>query len=160
MRVLGVSVNSRIVSTAIVEDKALIDYQNRLYSERWSPMKAKKIVFLIKYSIKYCAITNIALAIPYAHYQNKETKTLITLIKTECQKKNVPISCYSPEAFGCLYEKTKANKKALMSALAERYPELGYIRKKELRNKREYYHKVFTAVASALLCNIEHSRNQ
>lgn len=151
MKVLGISANSRLLALAIIHDNELKDFNVHLFKERWSDQKVKRIIGQIKRCIKTHSITKIALTIPYAHYQNKETKKLIIQIKTFCDKKNCSVETYSPQAFHCLFEEARAKKKALMKSLVERYPELLFPYRKEITNKRRYYHKLFEAVAAGTL---------
>jgi hypothetical protein len=151
MKVLGISANSRLLALAIIQDNELHDFNVHLFKEKWSDQKVKRIIGHIKRCVREHAITNIALTIPYAHYQNRETKKLITQIKTFCDKKNCSVTTYSPAEFQCLCEDARAKKKALMKSLVEKYPELHHPYRKEITNKRRYYHKLFEAVAAGTL---------
>ncbi len=151
MKVLGISANSRLLAMAIIKDRELYDFKIHLFKEKWSNEKLKRILAHITPCIEQHAIANIALTIPHAHYQNKETKKLITQIKTVCEKKNCSVTTYTPHSFHSLFEETRAKKKALMKSLVEKYPELLFPYRKELKNKRRYYHKLFEAVAAGTL---------
>lgn len=151
MVVLGISANSRLLALAIIQSDALADFHIHLFKERWSGQKVNRIIQHIKKPLHQYSITNIALTIPYAHYQNKETKTLITKIKAYCEAEGRTVTSFSPAEFQCFYEEARAKKKALMASLVEKYPELTFPYRKELRNKRRYYHKLFEAVAAGTL---------
>jgi len=153
MGVLGISVSSRMVGLAIMRNEELVDFHARLYKERWGNLKANIIMANLRQCIKTHSITHIALAVPYAHYQSKEAKALHTRIKTFCKEKSLTLCTYQATAFHQLHPQRKAKKKALMQSLAEQYPELRYVYRREANNKNRYYHKLFEAVASALLCS-------
>lgn len=155
MIVLGISANSRVVGIAVVKKTVLLDFNVHYYKESWSEVKANRILGCLTQYHKRHSITNIAIAIPYAHYQNKETKALIKLIEKHCRKKKILLSSYQPEAIHSLHQEAKAKKKALMKCLTDHYPELIPIHKKELRNKRRYYFKLFEAIAVARLLSFE-----
>ena len=155
MIVLGISSNSRVVGIAIIRKTMLLDCNVHYYKESWSPLKANRILGCLSHYHKDHSITNIAIVIPHAQYQNKETKALLKLIEKHCTKKKILLSAYQPEAFHCLHQEAKAKKKAMMKALTEIYPELIPIYRKELRNKRRYYIKLFEAVSVARLLSIE-----
>lgn len=155
MTVLGISTNSRVLGIAILDKNVLLDFNVHYYKESWSGSKPYRILGCLNQYHKRYPISNIALAIPYEYYQNKETKALIKLITKYYSKKKILITCYRPEALHYLHQKKRAKKKAMMECLAGYYPELSLIHKKELRNKRRYYFKLFEAVAVARLLNIE-----
>lgn len=151
MTVLGISLNSRMLALAIVIDTELHDFHTHLYKEPWSKRKEKQIVSRIAQCIARHSITHIALTIPYAHYENNETKALIEGIRTHCAKRLCSLTRYSPTALCAISQGARAKKKALMKHVAELYPELMFIYRKELTNKRRYYHKLFEAVAAGTL---------
>ena len=138
-----------------MRDHELFDFQTRLFKDPWSTMKAMKMVVQFRTYLKSYNVTHVALAIPHLHYQNKETKELIVHIKTCCRLKRIPVSLYAPDAFTSLHSNARAKKKAMMRQLAEMYPELLPLYKKELKNKRRYFFKLFEAVAAVSILNQE-----
>jgi hypothetical protein len=158
MAVLGISVNSRMAGIAIMHNRELIDFQTRLFRYPWSDKKGMRIIACLRPYLKYHHITHVALAIPYVHYQNKETKTLITLLKASYLNKGIPVSSYAPQAFYSLYKEAKAKKKEMRKQLSDIYPELVPLYRKELQNKQRYYFKVFEAIAAAMVCCIENAQ--
>jgi hypothetical protein len=157
MIVLGISTNSRVLGIAILDENILLDYNVHYYKESWSGTKPYRILGCLNQYHKRYPISSIAIAIPYEYYQNKETKALIRHITKHYSKKKILVTSYQPEALHYLHQETKAKKKAMMECLTGYYPELRLIHKKELRNKRRYYFKLFEAVAVARLLNIENS---
>ena len=155
MIVLGISANSRVVGIALIRKTMILDCNVHYFKESWSQLKAKRILGCLSHYHKDHPITNIAIALPHAHYQNKETKALIKLIEKHCRKKKILLTSYQPQAFHYLHQETKTKKKIMMKTLTELYPELVPIYRKELRNKRRYYFKLFEAVAVARLLIIE-----
>ena len=157
MVVLGVSANSRILGLAIINGNQLIDFKAQLHTEQWSIAKANKMIASLYACIKEYAITTVALAIPRVYHTSPETSAFITALKTFCFTKKISISAYKQPALHRLCEASKAKKKALMKAMARRYPELIHLYHKEMRNKHEYYHKLFEAVAVATLLIAEYN---
>lgn len=140
-----------MVGLAIMRHGELIDFHARLYKEQWGSFKAHLMIANLQQCIKAHSITHLALVVPYAYYQSKEAKALHTQIKALCKTKALSVTTYEATAFHQLHPQGKAKKKALMQSLAERYPELLYVYKREARNKNRYYHKLFEAVAAAHL---------
>ncbi len=151
MIILGISTNSRVVGIAILKDKVLLDFNVHYYKESWSGTKAYRIIGCLNQYHKRYLINNVAIAIPYEYYQNRETRALTKLIEKHYNKKKILVTPFSPEALHCIHQETKAKKKAMMECLTGYYPELLLIHRKELRNKRRYYFKLFEAVAVAHL---------
>ena len=155
MTVLGISANSRVVGIAVLNPAGLLDFNVHYHKEAWSDVKASRILGCLQRHQKRYPITHLAIAIPHAHYQNKETRTLIALIRSHCRKKGILLTPYQPEALHYLSQAAKAKKKTMMERLCELYPELVPLLKRERRNKRRYYFKLFEAVAVARLLCIE-----
>jgi hypothetical protein len=136
---------------AVIREGSLVDFKAQLYKERWSAVKAKRMIGSLHACIRDHTITSVALIIPHAHHTSQETKALIAAIKAHCRKKKIRISTYEPSALQRLCEASRAKKKALMKAMTLRYPELTHLHRKELSNKHEYYNKLFEAVGAATL---------
>jgi len=151
MAVLGISLNSRIIGTAVIREQVLVDYSVKLFKQRWSIYKSQEILESVEKQINDYGITSIALTIPYEHYESEETKALIIRIKSYCQAQKINLLSYHPKTFHAFCPEAKAKKKGLMKYLVGRYPELGIPYKRELRNRQRYYHKLFEAVAAATL---------
>lgn len=160
MIVLGISTNSRLLGIAILEETTLLDFNVHYYKESWSGTKPYRIIGCLNQYHKRYPINNVAIAIPYEYYQNKQTKALIRHITKHYSKKKILVTSYHPEAIHCLHQETKAKKKTMMKYLTNYYPELVPIYRKELRNKRRYYFKLFEAIAVARLLNIENSTGE
>lgn len=160
MIVLGISTNSRLLGIAILKETTLLDFNVHYYKESWSNTKPYRVLGCLNQYHKRYTIKSIAIAIPYEYYQTRETKALIKIITKHYSKKKILVTSYQPEAFHYLHQETKKKKKAMMERLTGYYPELHLIHKKELRNKRRYYFKLFEAVAVARLLNNENSTRE
>lgn len=155
MAVLGISINSRVIGIAIIENKVLIDCGVKMYKQRWSIQKAEKIIADIRKLVSEFSINKIAIAIQRKHFESEESKALNALIKASISKNKLPITYYDPNTFDAFCDGKKAKKKVLMKCLVVIYPELVLPFKKELRNHRRHYHKLFEAVAAATLLSRE-----
>jgi len=155
MIILGISTDSRVIGVAVLQKDVLLDFNVHYFQEAWSESKAYRILGCLNQYFKRYPVTHIAIAIPYEYYQNKETKALIKLIQKHSLKKNLELITFQPESIHYFHQDTKAKKKAMMEGLTILYPELLGIHKKELRNKRRYYIKLFEAVAVARLLHLE-----
>lgn len=149
--ILGISANSRIVGMAILDGQVLLDYKIRLFKERWSTGKVQKIINSINaYCIDY-PVKTIAHIIPHRYHRTPEIKELIEAIKAYCRANNLTLKTYSADKLFSFVGQQKAKKRALMQELSYQYPELSFVRQKELKNRKRYYNKLFEAVGAAML---------
>jgi hypothetical protein len=156
MATLGISTNTRLLGLAIINQGKLEDFSIHLHKSAWSAWKANKIVTSLEPCVRQYCITNVVLSSPHAHHQTKAFKVLIAHIQEYFKKKNIPCHSKAVSEMHSLYPpQQKKTKKALMSALCDRYPQLTYCHIRELRNKNKYYIKVFEAVAVATLLEQE-----
>jgi hypothetical protein len=152
MAILGISTNTRLLGKAIIRHGKLVEYSMHFYKLPWSPAKADAIITSLEPCIKQFCIKNIVLSIPHSHHQTPEFQALLGCIRRHFIAKGIAVSTLWPTALHSLLpEKTKRPKKLLMLALCKRFPELDYYHRKELKNRRRHYIKLFEAVAAALV---------
>jgi hypothetical protein len=149
--ILGIALNSRTLGLALLKDEALIDYKVKLFKERWSPEKLTRFLSCIESHVKDHAVKEVALLHPTKHHHTSECRELIEQIKRFCRNNKLPVCSYKVHQLHTLCENARAKKKALMQALSLLYPELSLAQRKELRNRKRYYFKLFEAVGAALL---------
>lgn len=148
---LGISLNSRILGMAVIQNQILVDYRTRLFKDHWTPEKYKRILDGIIQCIEEQAITSVALVVPPRHYSNRETRALLAKIPLLCKRRKLPLTTFKVKDLYVLVQNDRAKKRALMQALALLFPELSIAQKKELANRKRYYTKLFEAVAAAAL---------
>ncbi len=151
MTVLGISTSSRVLGLAVLKGEDLHDYRIRQFQERWSPVKIVRLLSSIQSFLQQYSITSVALAIPYEYRTSKESTALLSKITSYCKKKNLTLTTYRVSPFYEVCKTPKGKKKAVMRQMTLQYPELKVLYRKELRNSRPYYCKVFEAVAVAKL---------
>jgi hypothetical protein len=152
MATLGISTNTRLLGMAIIHRDKLVDYKIHLHKLPWSASKAQKIITRLEPCVRRYCIKKIALSIPHEYHQTNAYKLLMEEICTHFKEAGISIVREAPSALYALCQAgQKKTKKALMSSLATRFPEIRYCYHKELRNKTKYYIKLFEAVAVAIL---------
>lgn len=152
MAVLGISTNTRLVSVAIIAQDELREYFTHLHKSSWSPIKRDAIISSLEPCVRQYCITSVVLSIPYAYHQTPAYQSLVEALKSFCEAHALTLTTYTPEAFNAFSPPgTKKRKKAMMQAMAERFPELRSQYLKEMRNRNKYYYKLFEAVAVAVL---------
>ena len=149
-KVLGLSLNTRMVGLAIISGKLLLDYQISLKKGSWSSIKREKIIASLQTWCTSYTIINIALAIPHEKQSNSQISELLESIKSYFTEKKISIKTYGPRTLHEFCEDgDKKTKKGGMKGIVELYPELIHCYNKEMRNKNKYYIKLFEAVAVA-----------
>lgn len=152
MATLGISTNTRLLGMAIITQNRLVDYSIRLHKSAWSARKANEIVTSLEPCVRRYCIKKVVLSIPHAYHQTKAFTLLRSRLCQFFEAKGIPVETMPAASLTALcHGGQKKTKKALMNALADRFPELSYCLHKELRNKNKYYIKLFEAVAVALL---------
>lgn len=150
---LGLSLNSRLVGLAVLQDETLVEYRVKQFKEHWNPEKLTRMLTAIADYINEFNVSDVAVLLPLRHYTNSETKTLLLKLPALCKGQHVAFFTYTTKNFTVFSQQGRAKKKALMQALSFLYPELSLARKRELTNKKQYYSKLFEAVAVATLHN-------
>ena len=156
MATLGISTNTRLLAAAIITKDRLVDYSIRLHKQSWSPSKANLIIKSLEACVRRYCIKSLVLSIPYEYHQTKAGQYLHSRICRHFEKKNITVTTKEIKTLYSLCpQEQKKTKKAIMEAVANRFPELHYYQYKELRKKYPYYMKLFEAVGVAVLREIE-----
>jgi hypothetical protein len=151
-KVLGLSLNTRMVGLAIISGKLLIDYHITLKKGSYDDYKREKIIASLQTWCNTYTIINIALAIPYEKQSNSKINGLLESIQAYFRERKVSITTYPPKQLHRFCEENVSKtKKGGMKGLTEIYPELIHVYNKEMRNKNKYYVKLFEAVAVATI---------
>lgn len=152
MAILGISTNTRLLGLAIIEEGRLTEYQIRLFKASWSPSKATEIITSLEPCVRQYCIKRVVLSIPPKHHQTREFQFLALQIEEYFASLGIAVSIVTRgELLSLCAEGRNKTKEALMQTICTRYSQLRYCQDKELRNKNKYYHKLFEAVAAAIL---------
>lgn len=152
MATLGISTNTRLLGLAIINEGKLTDYSIHLFKASWSPSKATEIITSLEPCVRQYCIKRVVLSIPPKHHQTREFQALALRIEEYFLSLKIPVSIVTRgELLSLCTTGHKRTKRVLMQLICDRYPELKYCQEKELRNKNKYYHKLFEAVAAAIL---------
>lgn len=152
MVTVGVGINTRLVSVAVLTKGRLAAYWTHLYKSSWSPEKRAMIIAGFEPCVRQYCINRVVLSIPSASHQTTALWQLVEAIESFFNPHNIIVTTITPEAFGAVCPvHHRGYKKALMQVMVQRFPELTRFYHKELRNNHKYYFKLFEAVASAVL---------
>lgn len=151
MKILGLSINSRKISLAVLHANNLLDSRVRLFRGTWSLEKQTRMLDCIRLYIEGHQITGVAIALLKPHQSNPETNALYDLVKALCNQKNILVSTFHPSSLYSFCNAEKPSKHQMMEAIANCYPELIMLYRKETQNSSKYYYKLFEAVGVATL---------
>jgi hypothetical protein len=152
MATLGISTNTRLLGTAIIDTDRLLDYSIHLHKQSWSPTKVNLIINHLEACVRRYCIKSIVLSIPYEFYQTKALQYLFASIIRHFKKKGITVTTEkSTSLYSICPPEQKKTKKALMESIVQLFPELTYCFYKETKHKYPYYIKLFEAVAVAVL---------
>ncbi len=150
---LGISTNTRLLGLAIINSgNALVDYKIHLHKASWSPGKADMIISSLEPCVRQYCIKRVILSIPPPHHQTKGFRYLLLRLKEYFKANLIPVFEKRISEFHLLIPEGKQKlKKVLMESLTLQFPQLMICYRRELKNQKRYYVKLFEAVAVATL---------
>ncbi len=155
--VLGISIGTRKIGIAVMKSNRLLEWKVCSFKGPWSKEKLRQIIETIKKEAQPFPITALALKIPSIVHHTESLQALILAIHQYCTAEMLSLQVYSlPELKAELTTDGRKTKKALVKHVAEKYPELHNICKKEHQNRNKHYTKMFEAIAAAELFSKQH----
>ncbi len=148
--VLGISIGTRSLGTALLRNNYLTDYRIKTFKETWSPLKLKKILATMEKIIIHEGVTYLALKLPHPKRSSLLLTQLLKGIKAMAENKDIPIKTFFIEDLKSLYA-DQPNKLALAEYICQKHPQLCIELNKELESNAGYYLKMFEAIAVAEL---------
>jgi RNase H-fold protein (predicted Holliday junction resolvase) len=153
--ILGLSFSTRLIGFAVFSHGNLIEYSIRLYKESFTPLKCSKIKQTLQTCIEDYNIGDIVLSIPPHHFQSDGFNEIRDCIESLAKEMNCVVSYHSHKMLLSLcIPKEKKNKIGFQKSIVYYFPEIEYLYRKEKRNKKCYYIKMFEAIGVAY---IEHT---
>lgn len=148
LKIIGINPGTRYLGISVFQDSDLRDWRIKVFQEKWSEHKIKKIKNTILRLIDDYEPNVLAIKKLHPSRSTKNLKFLTAWIKKSCKKKGLRILQFSIkelEDFFLLNE--KLNKKNLTKKISSEYPELINQINREKSNKNPYYIRMFEAVA-------------
>jgi hypothetical protein len=154
MAVLGISLGTRLIGIAIVDEQDLADWNTCAFRESWSNKKLKKIIARLAFVIDRFDITSIAVKVPDTVPTEPGFSKLLGALNVLCERKDMKPVYYTLSALLENYRGEESmHRKELINLLIAYYPVLTQYKE---RNKH-YYDKLFEAVAAAHLVSMKKS---
>ncbi len=153
--ILGISLGTRSIGIAVLQDKTLVEWKMIHFLESWSDRKYKRIILrLLKLILAY-APTAIALRLPDSTTKCPvRSKRLVEAVKGLAKANHIKLIAYPFSDLQKHYVKdVQLSKRQLLAYTTKYKPELTPEYYKEEKAKRAYYAKLFEATTVAIMCD-------
>ena len=147
---LGISPGTRILGLAVLRNGELVEWRVKTYKEKWTKEKQAAILSLIEKLCDYYGVQAMAVKKIDPLKSSKQSEKLQKAIISLAESKHLSLAQYSLSDLDYdVRTGSKQTKGDLSEDVAERHPELKKEYLKERNNRREYYTKMFEAIAMA-----------
>ena len=148
--ILGISPGTRSFGIAVIQNGILVDWGVRAFNDKWSADKLQRILSRLDTVIRINEVDFVACKTVHPSRSSKELNELLAAIMEYCNKSGLERMYLTLQEIGTgLISEEKVTKRVIVDHLLLKYPEIIPYFKKEKRNKRPYYIKVFEALAAA-----------
>jgi hypothetical protein len=145
--ILGISPGTQAMGIAVFRNGVLVDWRVLSFKGSWNKQKLKSILDSVTELINEFAITSIAIRLPNAERSSDGLDTLVAHLHQLAKAHKIPLHAF---AMSDLKKQKDITKRTLIKQVAEKYPELAHEYLKAHRKGKEYYEKLFIAVAVAV----------
>ncbi len=147
---LGISPGTRVVGLAVIFKGELVEWKVKTFKETWSRDKRRMILATINSICEYHDIQVISLKKIDPLKSSIQLNRLIVSIRKQAKRNGIKIYEYSlTDLEFDLLTGRKQNKKTLSQQVVDKHPELRKEYLQERNNRKEYYTKMFEAIAIA-----------
>jgi hypothetical protein len=150
---LGISPGTRIIGIAVLVKGELVEWKVKTFKEKWCDDKQAAILSIIEKLIAYYDVKTIALKKIDPLKSSFQLDSLVFEIERLGMDRDIEVKRYSLSDLNYDSRPRKRDGKAkLTESIVEKHPELKKEYFKERNNRREYYTKMFEAIAMAERC--------
>jgi hypothetical protein len=151
-RVLGISLGTRRLGIAVVEDYSIFECQVKSFTGKWSEQKLHKILSVLSGYIDDYGVTAVALKVPTLSVEAAAIEELLAGIESLTVTRKIKIyKCSLSQLKKAWSDKQRLNRKGLLRCVLQKYPDLLIDYEREIGNKNSYYEKLFEAVGVCTL---------
>lgn len=151
--ILGISLSTRLMGTAILYDGELSVFRVRTFYGAWNRQKRDNMIRTIKKTVEGHGIHMIALKIPKVPHRSQRIHDLVTDIRQISEELNIKLTICT---ISCLLKNNEdnkgGNKQDLVQAIIARYPnynQLASFSAKDRNSGTAYHIKLFEAIVCA-----------
>jgi Holliday junction resolvasome RuvABC endonuclease subunit len=148
--ILGISPGTRIIGLAIIQKGELVEWKVMTFKQMWSADKRKAILATIDKLCDYHGIQVLVVKTVDPLRSSPDLDTLVAAIVRQAERRPIKVKLYSLSDLDYnIQTGKKQTKEGIREQVANRHPELKNDYLKERNNRREYYTKMFEAIAMA-----------
>jgi len=148
--VLGISPGTRVLGFAVIHEGELIDWRVKSFKETWSKQKRDAILEAVHRLCEYHNVGVISLKKVDPLRSSPQLDRLLRNLIKQAKRYGIKVRQYSlSELDYGLRTSKRQTKDSIAEQVAEKHPELKRTYLQERNNRREYYTKMFEAVAMA-----------
>lgn len=152
--ILGISLSRRAIGMSLLSYGSLIKWNVQSFRKVEGDTKDRLIVHSIRQLLTKYPIEVVSVKIPDNIERYGKLVKLVGLINTLCERKGITCHFYTlKDIKGYYSEDIRINKQALMQFVMDKYSVLIPSYQKEITGSKEYYVKIFEAVAVAHVCS-------
>jgi hypothetical protein len=147
---LGISPGTRVVGLAVIDRGVLVEWKVKTFKEMWSSSKRKMILATIQRICEYHGIAVVVIKKIDPLRSSPQLDRLIDSIANQAKRNGIKIRQYSLSDLDYdIHAGKKQNKGELSEKVADKHPEVRKEYIQERNNRKEYYTKMFEAIAMA-----------
>ncbi len=152
--ILGISPGTRVMGIAIMHSGELIEWRVKSFKGKWSKEKQLAILKMVAKLCDYYTVRRIVVKKVDPLRSSPQLDGLISAIVQQAKRQTLLIKTLSLEELDYDTQSKSMTKGVLSEKVVDRHPELKQEYIKERNNQKEYYTKMFEAIAIA-----EHSQH-
>jgi hypothetical protein len=150
---LGISPGTRVIGLAVIIKGELVEWKVKSFKEKWSKEKCTAILSIISRLIEYYDVTTLSIKKIDPLKSSPQLDSLIVLIEKLAGHRRIAVRKFSLSDLDYANRSGKRDGKVkLTEHIVKKHPELKHEYFKEQNNRREYYIKMFEAIAIAERC--------
>ena len=150
---LGISPGTRVIGIAVIIKGELVEWKVKSFKEKWSKEKCRAILSIINRLIEHYDVTILSIKKIDPLRSSPQLEALVASIEKLGGVRRIAVRKFSLSDLDYANRSGKRDGKVkLTERLVKKHPELKHEYFKEQNNRREYYIKMFEAIAIAERC--------
>jgi Holliday junction resolvasome RuvABC endonuclease subunit len=147
---LGISPGTRIIGLAVLYNGELVEWKVKTFKETWSIDKRTAILSAISRLCGYHGVQVVVLKKINPLKSSLQLDKLVDAIIQQAEREKIKVVQYSLEDLDFdMRSSKKQTKSSISEKVVSRHPQLKLAYIREQNNRKEYYTKMFEAIAMA-----------
>jgi RNase H-fold protein (predicted Holliday junction resolvase) len=147
---LGISPGTRVIGLAVLRNGELVEWKVKSFKETWSKDKRKAILSTISRLCEYHSVKILVLKKINPLKSSPQLDKLLVAIIQQAERERIKVVQYSLEDLDYdMRTGKKQTKDSISENVVTKHPQLRLAYVREQNNRKEYYTKMFEAIAMA-----------